>query len=799
MDSLVNHESFTSLVRQLNPREVVEVLNGSENTGDLFKDLPLYHILVEALLHRQTDASESSRVYARVATQIVYMLSTHGADINIQDENGDTALLCYLKTADIGLLSDDLVVAFLRCGADSCLKNKDGLDVLQYILQEDELPKQIRARVLEYMPGIWRAVDSDDACTVRRLINQWCNIKVVKDGTSVLQLAYSKGTESIIRVISGIGPSMDMAHSALAGDYFTVKKVLQSNNRVNINLKNMAEMGATPLFYAICNNDKDMVELLLKHGARLDSSMQGENEMELPLYFAALSHIPTLDTDMLRFTIPRKPVPVDQLYYKGRNVIFYCIEHVVDIDLFYDILKACSAHVLTQRIEGNINAREYAVVNGREQYDTKIDVVVADWCSQEDQAINRNTLCLHGYQYVLPLTAENTSPNDKLINYMQLAEEFEDFKIQLREATVTGDAAHVKEMLGTQSWSDRGLDVCLADCRVRGDGQPLLHKAVLWEHDEVVKEIVQYVMHNTKRKLDSFRDQYFRTALHYLYGMECCKRMADILEDNGMSEYSMDKDGRSPLAFKDRRGLLEMKDLIEYHQRQDFSEPEPDPWSVNLPLPITGFLKQCLHEKHMKKKHDKTVYNAIGNGRQAGKTKPDKKHRHLKGTADLQSKSVDKKKHRSGFHLQTYSERNSDSSNSPENYQKCNQKQICNREREAGKLSYFQQYQNTEMMQFPRNSYVKDKLSRDNSVEYQKVNTVVSMKYENGNYFRSDVYRDSDFSSLMKDDVETGSGQDVSELSSEAGSLYEDYEGDQSDVESEDEGTNHSEKYCSIL
>jgi ankyrin repeat protein len=38
-------------------------------------------------------------------------------------------------------------------------------------------------------------------------------------------------------------------------------------------------MGATPLFYAICNNDRDIVELLLRHDARLDAGMQGENEV----------------------------------------------------------------------------------------------------------------------------------------------------------------------------------------------------------------------------------------------------------------------------------------------------------------------------------------------------------------------------------------------------------------------------------------------------------------------------------------------------------------------------------------
>jgi hypothetical protein len=42
---------------------------------------------------------------------------------------------------------------------------------------------------------------------------------------------------------------------------------------------------------------------------------------------------------------------------------------------------------------------------------------------------------------------------------------FEEYKYRLREAVVEGDAALVKEMLATNSWSNRGLNICLADCR----------------------------------------------------------------------------------------------------------------------------------------------------------------------------------------------------------------------------------------------------------------------------------------------------------------------------------------------
>ena len=40
-----------------------------------------------------------------------------------------------------------------------------------------------------------------------------------------------------------------------------------------------SDRGATPLFYALCDNDCDMVDLLLEKGARVDIGMQGDNEV----------------------------------------------------------------------------------------------------------------------------------------------------------------------------------------------------------------------------------------------------------------------------------------------------------------------------------------------------------------------------------------------------------------------------------------------------------------------------------------------------------------------------------------
>ena len=48
---------------------------------------------------------------------------------------------------------------------------------------------------------------------------------------------------------------------------------------MRLNCTFQTDRGATPLFYALLDNNYDMVSLLLESGARLDIGMQGENDV----------------------------------------------------------------------------------------------------------------------------------------------------------------------------------------------------------------------------------------------------------------------------------------------------------------------------------------------------------------------------------------------------------------------------------------------------------------------------------------------------------------------------------------
>ncbi|CAG5125158.1 unnamed protein product, partial [Candidula unifasciata] len=79
---------------------------------------------------------------------------------------------------------------------------------LELVTTSPDIPCAVRDVFMSYVPGIWEAVVTDDAMSVRRLINEWCRVDVQKNGKTLLQMALEMGTENIIRVVSGIRPSM---------------------------------------------------------------------------------------------------------------------------------------------------------------------------------------------------------------------------------------------------------------------------------------------------------------------------------------------------------------------------------------------------------------------------------------------------------------------------------------------------------------------------------------------------------------------------------------------------------------
>ncbi|XP_064611655.1 LOW QUALITY PROTEIN: ankyrin-2-like [Liolophura sinensis] len=548
--------------------------------------------------------------HAYAGKQLVYLLSLHGVDINMRTDSGNTPLQEYL---DFPTVHPAVVEAFLRCNADAYAPNKEGRTPFALAYFNPRLAKALKAVFMQYVPGLWRAVEGDDVMNVRKLVNQWCHTNIFKDGKSLTQLACDAGSENVVRVVRDIKPSMDLAHAVLSTDVQRARLILTSGDTVNVNFHNMGDLGATPLNYAILNNDCEMVDLLLDNGARLDIPLtQGEHE--IPLFMSLLSGDHEIEVKTLCKVVDRlSKNNMKKMFFRGSNLLLHCIDHDVEPEVVDCILKKGGAALLTCRDQDNLTARDLADISEKTRYVDLMDQVVSDWYFYpETDDCNRKLLCLHAYPSIprVPLVPSHESDSghspdlknrptghetdtfwDKREEYLRMVEQF-------HSAVEEGNLESAGQLIYVEHYS-RNFEPCLADGRTKVNFQPALHKAVLRGNRDIMRLLVEAFLFLLGHRLDFVRDQFHRTVLHYAMAAEGSEDMVAYLAENGASEHVMDKDGRSPQVFKDRKGQSAMRDLLRYHLLQDFTQAEPDPWSVPMPVPIIGYLKKCAQDhKH---------------------------------------------------------------------------------------------------------------------------------------------------------------------------------------------------------
>ncbi|KAH9507655.1 hypothetical protein Btru_053344 [Bulinus truncatus] len=100
----------------------------------------VFFLAVDSLVQSSCSGMQSARV--------VYLLRNLGAQINRQNEDGNTPLLCYLKA---GSPDCDIVESFLRCNADIYITNKVGEFPLEYVMTSASVPAVVRDVFTRYV------------------------------------------------------------------------------------------------------------------------------------------------------------------------------------------------------------------------------------------------------------------------------------------------------------------------------------------------------------------------------------------------------------------------------------------------------------------------------------------------------------------------------------------------------------------------------------------------------------------------------------------------------------------------
>ncbi|XP_054919636.1 uncharacterized protein [Dermacentor andersoni] len=454
------------------------------------------------------------------------------------------------------------------------------------------VPTLLQEVLNKFKPGLCAAIQQHCITDVRRIVNMWCRTDALTNGCNLKELALESGHEEIISLILGVEPSMRLVHHVLARKVEKVRKLLGTERgNLNLDLRNMSDHGAPILYYAIANKDTDIVRLLVSAGCHIFTLMRDADNQEIPVLFSALTAdmSPKLANALMPKDLPSQREVIRRLLYKSRTILEVALEKRIPPVTLEILIYRGGAELLAGRNPDNKTVRDIAQHAEQYEYVEAVDKVVREWvkntASYPDQ---RQLLALCGYDHITELF-----PRDSLmqlapdtVKYLEGVTDYQEQIAELSRAVEDGNYERFEE-LRTYSSAVFRTNISWEACQ-KANGQPLLHRAVLFNRPHIVKTI----LHNVPagQSVDTLLDQHHRTALHYAYAMPDGDHLIKLLMNAGCSEHTLDRKGMEPLDFKMRCGSPAMEALLK-HIRSKVPLEESRIW--NSKKHHKKYLPQC--------------------------------------------------------------------------------------------------------------------------------------------------------------------------------------------------------------
>ncbi|XP_054919635.1 uncharacterized protein [Dermacentor andersoni] len=491
-----------------------------------------------------TLSPQDSALRQKRRRNIIYMLSDEGLRPDLRDSMGRTPMHYAIQNSDPHLFK-----ILLQCSPnppdDICAA---------------AVPTLLQEVLNKFKPGLCAAIQQHCITDVRRIVNMWCRTDALTNGCNLKELALESGHEEIISLILGVEPSM-------------------------------SDHGAPILYYAIANKDTDIVRLLVSAGCHIFTLMRDADNQEIPVLFSALTAdmSPKLANALMPKDLPSQREVIRRLLYKSRTILEVALEKRIPPVTLEILIYRGGAELLAGRNPDNKTVRDIAQHAEQYEYVEAVDKVVREWvkntASYPDQ---RQLLALCGYDHITELF-----PRDSLmqlapdtVKYLEGVTDYQEQIAELSRAVEDGNYERFEE-LRTYSSAVFRTNISWEACQ-KANGQPLLHRAVLFNRPHIVKTI----LHNVPagQSVDTLLDQHHRTALHYAYAMPDGDHLIKLLMNAGCSEHTLDRKGMEPLDFKMRCGSPAMEALLK-HIRSKVPLEESRIW--NSKKHHKKYLPQC--------------------------------------------------------------------------------------------------------------------------------------------------------------------------------------------------------------
>uniref|UniRef100_A0A8W8HLX3 Uncharacterized protein n=1 Tax=Magallana gigas TaxID=29159 RepID=A0A8W8HLX3_MAGGI len=508
-----------------NPKQVMGALWEYLKTG---KDVNLRDEETGGnLLHLLVDHGEN---FADPETvQAIYMLVCKDIEIDAQDKDGETGLHKVMRKPG----TYRIMMALIRCGADTRIVNNDGKtaeDIL--ITEKPEGWEEMYHWYKKFKPGLWAALSEEnpDRKVVQRLLRQWCRLTCVKNGKVVNIKSLVKDDihkVDLLRMIEEFENQNEMCLALNAGFGFIVKSWVKQGiellKDVDSNAMDYSYQHKYPEFPEVPrpilaaaweSNNYDAVDVLLE--MEPDTRVLWTDDAESknppkPLFFQIICGVTAPRDEKIVHRV-LKGADLTARDREGHTILHKIVLHDRPENAAENTLRVAMSY------GADLSARD---CNGRTPRDLAKKLQKEHYCKCIDEYIIKlvkdrkfediERLILHNYDHLLDIT---DSGNRTLVD---IAKKYGTRQIHEVVKLTAAIQAYVKRVF--QAVDDGSLEdlkkllSCKRYANVRDRcGRSLLHRAILKKH----KPLISFLLDECAGHV-ALGDTLDRTPLHYGY------------------------------------------------------------------------------------------------------------------------------------------------------------------------------------------------------------------------------------------------------------------------------------------
>ncbi|KAL4224476.1 hypothetical protein ACF0H5_015177 [Mactra antiquata] len=503
----------------------------------------------------------------------IYVLANHGVPVNIQDNNGDTALHLAVRKGRA-----DIVEALIQCGADLTLRNKLAQSPV------DEAEGGIQSFLKTFEPGIINAINYchlNQVCRIHK--RDWINVhtkikqgdKSLLDWTHMLAEGEMKSSnktdakkemdlgKNAFRILSSYQPTSELIHAVLCEDVELARQVLNDNKGISVNVRfRDYRIGKTLLSYAIEANNYELVQLLIDARANVAQVRVRENEqtkVTVPLYQKALRRDLDINIVKLLQRVLMDSSEHEEKDCNGNTPLLRAIEMGVDTKTIHWLITVRGGYSLMDRNIEGLTARELAQKKSRDNVVKMIDRYIT-------QELHPMVLRLFPVAFYPP-DLLNIVDEDK--NDSEVGDTLE------QKLTKVAEQHHVSKWIDpnqTQNQAIRLFSAAAKDdlstihelndaCYQDKNGYTALTRAIVFNRFKAAEKLIIH-----RPALRKIGDNYNRYPLHYAYALpwQQGEKFITLIIGNDGSEIDsrVDKDGVVAADYAKRRHTQEIRQML---------------------------------------------------------------------------------------------------------------------------------------------------------------------------------------------------------------------------------------------